>query len=88
MILHTLSIDLETLEIEYNSSEEEDGYFETEGFCGETYTDGQVTYNEDGWERIYCEASSKELAHRKVLEYCLKMSYAFNAAAQEISNVQ
>lgn len=77
MTLHTISIDLDTLEIEYNTNKMEDEYFEIE--------DGHVEYNKDGWGNIYCEASSKELACRKVFEYCLNMSAAFNAAAQEIA---
>jgi hypothetical protein len=79
MILHTLSINLETLEIEEYSEGVDDDYFE--------YEDGQVIYNEDGYNCVYSEASSKELVRRSVIVYCLEMSNAFNFAAQEVGNL-
>lgn len=86
MTLHCLSINLETLEIQYYTDKIKAPYFGIDYMMeGDAFEDGDVRYNEDGYGCVYVEASSFELVKNNAMEFCLKMSNAFNAAAQEIS---
>lgn len=78
MKLYSIKINLKTQKIEEDVCQVRKPYFGVDYMTeGDAFPDGHVTYNTDGWEDVYVEASSRELAITSLKKFCLDMSENF-----------